>query len=102
MTEITTEQEKQEHHTESEKVGEHKAVEHSKEGFNFAKWLKGSNTKEFAENASFLMIFVSAVMVSGGISLGALFTEAIFVAIVGAFFVMVGIIIYIASQFIGE
>lgn len=102
MTETTVEQVKQEHHVEHEKVEEHKVVEHSKEGFNFMKWLKGSNTKEFAENASFLIIVISAVMVSGGIGLGTFFAETIIVAIIGAFFVMVGIIVYIASQFIGE
>jgi len=83
-----------------EKKVEEQKVEH-KERFNL-KWVKGSNKRDFIENISFLIIVISAIMVSAGIGLGSFIQGTVFIAVFGAFFVMVGIIIYIASQFIGE
>ena len=82
-----------------EKKEEQKIV---KEKFNFKKWIKGSNKKEYIENASFVIIVISAVMVSIGIGIGSFIQGTIFIAVFGAFFVMVGIVVYIISQFIGE
>jgi len=88
-----------------EKVEETKEVEKvekpKKEGFNFLKWLKGNNTREYVENVSFVIIFISAIMVSLGIALGSFIQGTILIASFGSFFVMVGIVTYIASQFIG-
>ena len=82
---------------------EHKVETHEqKEKFNFIKWLKGSNKREYIENASFLIIVISALMVSAGIGLGSFISGAIFLSVIGAFFVMIGIVVYIVSQFIGE
>jgi len=77
-------------------------TEKPKERFNFKKWVKGSNKREFVENASFVIIVISAVMVSIGIGIGSFIQGTIFIAVFGAFFVMVGIVVYIISQFIGE
>jgi F0F1-type ATP synthase assembly protein I len=98
MTETT------EHKTE-EKHAEHKPEEHKiehKEKFNFKKWIKGSNKREYVENISFLIIVISAIMISAGIGLGIFIQESVFISVLGAFFVMVGIVVYIVSQFIGE
>lgn len=98
MTETLVEQGNQEPQTEHEK----KIEEHPRERFDFMKWLRGSNTKEFTENTSFLVIVISAIMVSTGIGLGSFVQGTVLIAVVGAFFVMVGIIVYMISQFIGE
>ncbi|MEM5778442.1 MAG: hypothetical protein QXK49_02350 [Candidatus Aenigmatarchaeota archaeon] len=79
-----------------------KPQELKQEKFNFKKWIKGNNKREFLENISFLIIVISALMVSAGIGLGSFIQGTIIIAIFGAFFVMVGIIVYIISQFIGE
>jgi hypothetical protein len=87
-----------------EKKVEEQKVEQKivKEKFNFKKWLTGSNKREYIENISFLIIIISAIMVSTGIGLGSFIGGTVFLAVFGAFFVMIGIIIYIVSQFIGE
>jgi len=95
MNEIAVEQKVE------QKTEEHKA-EHHKESFNFAKWIKGSSTKDYAENISFLIITISSIMVSLGIGLGSFIQGSISLGVFGALFVMLGIVIYIASQFIGE
>jgi len=77
-------------------------TEKPKERFNFKKWIKGSNKREFVENISFLIIVISAIMVSTGIGLGSFIRGTIFFAVFGSFFVMMGIVFYIISQFIGE
>ena len=71
------------------------------EKFNFGKWLKGSNKKEFIENISFLIIALSAILVSAGIGLGSFIQGTVFIAVFGAFFFMIGAVAYLASQFIG-
>ena len=80
---------------------EHKIEEH-KEKFNFKKWVKGSNKRDYIENISFLIITISAVMVSFGIGLGSFIQGTVFIAVFGAFLVMLGIVVYIISQFVGE
>ena len=72
-----------------------------KKGFNFLKWIRGSSTKEYAENVSFVIIVLSGIMVASGIFLGSFIQGTIFIASFGSLFVMVGIVTYIVSQFIG-
>lgn len=74
----------------------------NKENFNVRRWIGGSTQKEFLENLSYLVIFISAVMVSVGVGLGSFIEGTVLIAILGAFFVLIGIIAYVASQFIGE
>jgi len=81
---------------------ESKTEERAKEGFNFKKLFVGSSTKETLENTSYIVIFVSTLMVSAGIGLGSFIQGTAFISVVGALFVMVGIVAYIASRFIGE
>ena len=95
MTETIVEAKAEEQKIEHPKVEEHKGK------FNFTKWLRGSNQKEFVENISFVVIAISAIMISTGIGLGSFIQGTITFAVFGAFFAMIGIVIYIASQFIG-
>lgn len=60
------------------------------------------NKKEVFENVSFYVIVISAIMVAVGIGLGSFIQYTIFIATLGGFFVMVGIVIYITSQFMEE
>jgi len=78
-----------------------KKPEEIKKKFNFRKWLKGKNKREYIENISFVIIFISGILVALGIGLGSFIQGTILMASFGAFFVMVGIIVYIISQFIG-
>ncbi len=71
-----------------------------KKRFDFK--IKGSDKKETLENVSFLIIVISAAMISVGIGLGSFIQGTVFIAVFGAFLVMVGIIAYIVSQFLGE
>ena len=88
-------------HEEHKEHSEHKTeIHHAKEKFDFKKWVKGSSTREYIENVSFVIILVSAIMVSSGIGLGSFIQGTIVLAILGSFFVMIGIVIYIISQFI--
>ncbi|MFH1229242.1 MAG: hypothetical protein V1678_02340 [Candidatus Aenigmatarchaeota archaeon] len=77
-------------------------VEAAKGAFDFRKWISGSSRKEYIENVSYLIIVASAVMVSAGVGLGSFISGSVFMAVLGAFFVMIGVVVYIASQFIGE
>lgn len=52
------------------------------------------------ENISFYIIVISAAMVSIGIGIGSFIPGTIFIGSLGAFFVMIGIVIYIISQFL--
>ena len=73
-----------------------------KESFNIKKWVGGNSQKEFLENLSYVVIFISAVMVSIGVGIGSFIEGTILIAILGAFFVLIGVVVYVASQFIGE
>jgi len=79
---------------------EHKHAEHKAEGIklNLTNW--GKNTKEVLENVSFFIIVVSAIAVSIGIGIGSFIQGTVLIAVIGSFFVMAGIVIYIISQFI--
>lgn len=82
-----TEEHKIEHH---EKKPEH--VEETKTNLP-----KGKNKS--LENISFYIIVISAIMVSVGIGIGSFIPGTIFIGSLGAFFVMIGIVFYIISQF---
>ncbi len=66
----------------------------------FFDWLKGKNTAEFLENSSFVIIVLATALVMVGIGLGSFVSGIVFLGALGAFLIMVGIIIYIASQFL--
>jgi len=56
--------------------------------------------KKSLENISFYIIVISAIMVSVGIGIGSFISGTILIASIGAFFVMIGIVMYIISQFL--
>lgn len=64
--------------------------------------IRGSNSKETLENISFFIIVISAIMISVGIGLGSFIQYIVFIAVLGSFFVMFGIVVYIASQFMED
>lgn len=66
----------------------------------FFDWLKGKNTQEFLENLSLVILIVSAFLVMIGIGLGSFVQGIVFLGSFGAFLILVGIIVYIISQFL--
>jgi hypothetical protein len=54
------------------------------------------------EKIDFVLIVVSAMMIAAGIGLGSFVPGTIILSILGSFFIMVGIFLYIAMQFKGE
>ena len=74
------------------------AADGGKEKFNFMRWLKGNNRAEFLENFSFVIIIISAILVGVGVILGTTIKYAVLLASFGAFLLLPGIAIYIASQ----
>jgi len=61
----------------------------------------GKTNKQILENISFLIVLISSVLFFAGIGLGSFVQGTIFLSAFGSFFVIIGIIIYIISQFIG-
>ncbi|NIM47341.1 MAG: hypothetical protein GTN40_04265 [Candidatus Aenigmarchaeota archaeon] len=59
----------------------------------------GKNKRDVLENISFIIILISAIMFSVGIGLGSFVQGTVFLSVFGSFFVMIGIVIYIISQF---
>ena len=70
--------------------------------FSFKGLFEGKSTKERLESWSFLIIILSAVLVSMGIGLGSFVQGTILLASFGSFIFMIGIIIFIISQFLEE
>lgn len=66
----------------------------------FFDWLKGKNTAEFLENVSFVTLVFATLLVMVGIGLGSFVSGMVFLGAFGAFLILAGIIIYIASQFV--
>lgn len=67
----------------------------------FMEWLKGENRREFLENLSYTLIVVAAVFSVVGISVGTFVSGfPVFLAILGAFLALVGIVLYILSEFV--
>jgi len=87
----------------SEEIKTEEKIEEKRKGkFNFKNWLKGKSRKEHWENMSFTIIIFSAILIFIGLLLGSFVKYTIFMASFGSFFVMIGIIIYIFSEFIEE
>ncbi len=70
--------------------------------FNFGEWLKGKNSQEHFENISFIILVAAAFLVVLGIGLGSFVYITVLLAMLGAFLVLVGVVIYIGSQFLGK
>lgn len=66
----------------------------------FGEWLKGKNRQENLENISFVILAAAALLVVVGIGLGSFVYGTVLLAMFGAFLVIVGIVIYIISQFL--
>lgn len=66
----------------------------------FGEWLRGKSRQEHLENTSFVVLVAAALLVMLGIGLGSFIYGTVLLAMFGAFLVLVGIIIYIISQFI--
>ena len=77
---------------------EEKPVE-KKEEIRISLTRLGKNNKEVLENISFIIILISAIMFSIGIGLGSFIQGTLFLSVFGSFFIMIGIVIYIVSQF---
>ena len=60
----------------------------------------GKNRKEALENLGIYVTIVSAIIFALGILIGTFVQGTIFLSVIGSFFIMVGIVIYIASQFL--
>ena len=92
MEERKTEEHKHETHQQEP------AVHHKKES-KFMKWLKGSNGKDYVENFSYVIIVLSTILISIGLLGGSFVTGVVYSAIIGVAFLLVGIVIFISSQF---
>ena len=82
---------------------EHKHIEHTEEHEKKSKISLtrfGKNGRDILENISSITIILSGVLIFIGILAGSFIQGTISFAVFGSFFIMVGIIIYIASQFI--
>lgn len=66
----------------------------------FGEWLRGKSRQEHLENISFVVLVTAALLVMLGIGLGSFVYGTVLLAMLGAFLVLVGIIIYIISQFL--
>lgn len=66
----------------------------------FGEWLKGKDRQENLENISFVILAAAALLVMAGIGLGSFVYGAVLLAMLGAFLVLVGVIVYIISQFL--
>lgn len=80
---------------------EEKTEEVNKSSF-ISSLVKGPSTKETLEKISGLVILISAVMISVGIGVGSFIQGSIAISVIGSFFVLIGIVGYIASQLLGE
>lgn len=67
----------------------------------FIEWLKGSSRREFYENLSYLIIILGSIMFVSGVSIGSYVSGfPVLVAIIGSFFALLGLVLYILSQVI--
>lgn len=65
----------------------------------FTEWLKGDTRRQFLENFSYVVIVSAAVLLIVGISVGTFVPGfPVFLAILGAFLALVGIVLYILSE----
>jgi high-affinity Fe2+/Pb2+ permease len=54
------------------------------------------------ENTSYKIIIASAAMVAFGVLLGSFVSFTVYVGVLGAFLVIIGIVVFIVSQFLEE
>lgn len=64
--------------------------------------IKGKTHEETLENISFLIIILSAILVSLGIALGSFYKGIILMASFGSFILLIGIIIFVIAEIIRE
>lgn len=64
--------------------------------------IKGKTHEETLENISFLIIILSAIMISLGIALGSFYKGIILMASFGSFILLIGIIIFVIAEIIRE
>ena len=64
--------------------------------------LSGDTTKDRLENWSFIITIISGIMVALGIGLGSFVQGTVYIASFGSFFFMIGVIVFIISQFAEE
>ena len=81
---------------------EEKIEEKPKERVSLINRLKGKNRREFLENISYTIIVLSSVLIFIGILTGSFIQGFVLFASFGSFLVLIGIIIFIISQFIEE
>ncbi|MFB6216381.1 MAG: hypothetical protein ABEJ72_05375 [Candidatus Aenigmatarchaeota archaeon] len=68
---------------------------------SFVDWLKGENRIELLENLSYVILVTAAILSVVGISVGTFVSGfPVFLAILGAFLALVGIVLYILSEFV--
>jgi len=84
------------------KEKEPEKVEEKPKRISFINRLKGKNRREFLENISYTIIILSSVLIFIGILTGSFIQGFILFASFGSFLVLIGIIIFIISQFIEE
>ena len=69
---------------------------------NLKKWFKWGTTSEKIESISFIILIIASVFTIVGISVGSFYPGfPVALAIAGAFLVVVAIIVYIVSEFVG-
>jgi len=66
----------------------------------FKDWLKGKDRKENLENISFVILTLAALLIVTGLVFGSFIHGAVLFAMFGAFLILIGIIVYIASEFL--
>ncbi len=77
-------------------------MEHKSEKLGLRDLLSAKNTKDRLENWSFLITILSGLMIAIGIGLGSFIQGTILIASLGSFFFIMGVIVFIASQFAEE
>lgn len=69
---------------------------------DFGAIFNAKDTKSKLENWSFIITVVSGLMVALGIGLGSFVQGSILIATFGSFFFVIGILVFIVSQFFEE
>lgn len=67
---------------------------------NFKEWIKGKEKGDLIENISILTIVASAALIIVGVSVGTFISGVpVFLAILGSFLAVLGLVIYIFAEF---
>jgi len=83
-------------------MNEEKVEEKPKKRISFVNRLKGKDRRESLENISYVIIVLSSVLIFIGILTGSFIQGFVLFASFGSFLVLIGIIVFIVSQFIEE